>query len=77
MRVVSEFPARILDSSDRSGSVEHPFGLVELTVGPDGKAEGQVIAAASITLAEGMILFESAGEAAYRIIDVVTDPPLR
>jgi hypothetical protein len=77
MRLVSDFPARSLDSSDRSGALEHPFGLIELTVGPDGKAAGQMIAASSITLADGKILFESAGEEVYRIIDVMTDPPLR
>lgn len=77
LRLVSDFPARVLDPTDPSGSTEHPFALVELTVGRDGKAEGLLVAAASITLAEKEILFESAGAPAYRIVDVATNPPLR
>lgn len=36
MRLVSDFPARTLDWSDQSGALAHPFGLIELIVGPDG-----------------------------------------
>ena len=76
MQLVSDFPARMLDSNDQAASHEHPFGLVELIVGPNGKAEGHLVAAASISLGDGKIQFESAGEEPYRIIDVATDPPL-
>lgn len=77
MRVVSDFPARLLDSSDPAGSKEHPFALVEMIVHRDGTAEGRMIAAASISLAQGRILVESAGAPVIGIIDVVAEPPLR
>jgi hypothetical protein len=77
MRLVSDFPARRLDSSDRAGQFEHPFGLLELVVSPDGTSQGMLMAAASIRFVDGKIEFESAGEEPFRIIDVATDPPLR
>jgi hypothetical protein len=76
MRLVSDFPARLLDSSDPVGSDEHPFGFIELIVAPDGTSEGQMIAAASISFAdEGTIRIQSAGAPAYRIIDVTAASP--
>lgn len=78
MRLVSDFPARVLDSSDPSGSDAHPFAFIELIVGRDGTGEGQMIAAASITLSEeGTIQLESAGAPVLRITDVATDSPAR
>ncbi|MCP3964173.1 MAG: hypothetical protein GY719_40605 [bacterium] len=76
MRLVSDYPARLLDSSDTVTS-EHPFAFVELIVDRDGTAEGQMVAAASIAFAEGGVLIESAGAPPYRIIDVRTDSPPR
>ncbi len=77
MRLVSAFPARVLDSSDPVGTREHPFAFVELTVDRDGTAEGRMIAAASISFAENWIRLESAGAPALQIIDVATDSPPR
>lgn len=74
MRLVSDFPARLLDSTDPVTS-DHPFAFIELTVGRDGTAEGLMIAAASITFAEGNIVFESSGAPLFRIVDVASDPP--
>ena len=76
MRLVSAFPARLLDSS--SPPAEHPFAWVELIVDRDGTGEGQMIAAASITLAEeGLIRVESAGAPSVPITYVATDSPPR
>jgi len=76
MRLVSAFPARILDSSDPVGTSAHPFAFVELIVDRDGKAEGHMIGAASIAFAAGgMIRMESAGAPAVRINKVATDSP--
>lgn len=76
MRLVSDHPARLLDSTDPLSS-EHPFAFVELIVDRDGSSEGQMVAAASITFADGGIVLQSAGKAPYRIVGVATDPPPR
>ena len=77
LRLVSAFPARVLDWSDPAGSRKHPFAFLELTVDRDGTAEGRMIAAASISFVENGIRVDSAGAPVLQIFDVATDSPPR
>ena len=75
IRIFSAFPMRLLDKSDPPVDAEHPFGFMELAVDANNVGEGQLIAAAGVTITDGNIVFSSAGAPVYKLTDISGQAP--
>lgn len=76
LRLFCDFPIRLYDKSEPILSPEHPFGFLELQVGPTGEdGTGTLIAAASLAVAEDGLRVETAAAPILNVIEVTADPP--
>ena len=71
IRIFSAFPMRLLDKSDPPVDAEHPFGFMELAVDANNMGEGQLIAAAGVTITDGNIVMSSAGAPVFKLKDII------
>lgn len=75
LRVFSPHPLRLYDKSEAPGTHEYPFGYMELFVDASGKGSGALVAAASLSVSEEGLRFDSAGAPVVVVDRVETDSP--
>ncbi len=76
LRVFSDFPIHLYDKSEPRGSLEHPFGFLELTVDASGQhGTGLVIARAAVSIEKEGLGISNAETPPLQVVDVVTDHP--
>jgi hypothetical protein len=73
IRAVTDRPIQMFELMRDTRSSDYEFGLVELKLGADGKGEGQLIAAAKVTIDKsGKVEVESLGTRPFAIKNVKT-----
>jgi len=73
IRAVTDRPIQMFELMNNTRSSDHEFGLVELKLGADGKGEGQLIAAAKVTIDQsGNVQVESLGTRPFTITNIKT-----
>jgi hypothetical protein len=77
LRLFSPHPLRLYDKSDAPGTHAHPFGYMELFADASGKGSGALIAAASLSVSDEGLRFDSAGVPVVVVERVETDSPPR
>jgi hypothetical protein len=71
IRVVTDRPIMFYESMRGTRSKQYPFGLLELRLGPDGKGEGTMIAAAQLSFSkEGRLEIKSYGTQPFKIVQI-------
>ena len=74
IRMVSSRPMSIYEFGRNVPSTDYPFGVIEITVGKDGKMTGKVIGAAKLKLTPDNILqIETYGSRSARLLSVKQD----
>jgi hypothetical protein len=75
LRLFCDFPIRLYDKSEPILSPQHPFGFLELVVGPKGEdGTGTLIAAASLTVGDDGLRVETAAAPILNVIEVTAEP---
>ena len=59
IRVLTDRPIQFYELRNSTRSRNYPFGFIEITVGPDGKGEGRMIAAANARFTEAGVELEN------------------
>jgi hypothetical protein len=76
IRVVTDRPIQMFEVMRGLRSVDYPFGLIEITLGKDGKGEGRLIAAAQVEFSkEGAVEVTSLGTQPFRLMKVRPEKP--
>jgi hypothetical protein len=76
LRIYSDFPIHMYDKSEPRGSLEHPFGFLELTIDASGKnGTGLVIARAALSLEKEGLGISNAETPPLQVVDVLSDSP--
>lgn len=71
IRVATDRPVQMFEVWHGLRSLDHPFGVLELTLDADGKGEGRLIAAAEVGFTEdGSLEIESLGTRPFRLMQV-------
>ena len=71
IRVFTDRPIQFVESMRGLRSRDYPFGLIELSIGPDGTGEGVLIAAAKAEFTETAgVEFESYGTQPFKILQI-------
>jgi len=67
IRLVTDRPIQGFELMRGSRSQDYPIGWIEIQLDADGKGEGQMIAAAELTVQDGSLVFKSFGVQPMRI----------
>ena len=71
IRAVIDRPIQMFEVMRGLRSADHPFGMIEIRIGSDGKGDGKLIAAAKVEFdAEGAVEIESLGTQPFRLMGV-------
>lgn len=71
IRAVSDRPIQMFEVMRGLRSADYTLGLIEITLGADGKGEGRLIAAAKVEFnKEGTVEIESLGTQPFRLMQV-------
>ena len=73
IRVVTDRPIQFFEVRQGTRSEDYPLGLIELRLGPDGKGEGTLIAAAQVKFTGTSLELETYGTQPFKILKVKTD----
>jgi hypothetical protein len=73
IRLATHRPVPFIEARAQTRTMDYPFGLIEMRLGPDGKGEGDIYSAASLKFNKDNVLeVESYGIGPQRFLSITT-----
>jgi hypothetical protein len=72
IRALTDRPIPMVEAWRNNRSMDYPFGFIQIVLGPDGKGEGTLVAAAKIEIKDGNLEMESYGREPFRLTNITT-----